>query len=494
MKTPNWTDPQFVDANGTGGLNAALGAVSGSIALLANAYLGKPGVYAPENMTVSFTGLVSTVTLPAPLAIIGSSGVVAQAHGTLNGADTQAYTVTFSGLVPTTGSIVAYCTATLSSVQQSAMPIPGPPPGHPSYNPNFQPIVGYAQNVDTFIVSGTTTPPNNTTSFELFRTTLTAAQTGITSWTYANQLRVTPYRAQQIAAVSGGVLSVAQAQGTLVPTSGGITSTLPLSVSGAGLQFNFLNNSTGTWTLGVQGSDTIAGSIAGSGTASSLAIPPNGFVALFTSGSGWALEFMNAAYMLATSNLWTAANTFSGNVTVNGTVNVSSNINASGNLSSTVAVVTPVVQAPASSTLLLESDVNTSSVNRADNQFVMHYAAPATNAQAAVILSQFVLGGGSNGYYQYPGGTILQFGSATIPNSGARTSSVTVTFSIAFPAVCRVGITCCNAGSGANSSAGGQPAGGAGAFSTTNMTLLYDTLGYTTFNQTLPVWWFAMGS
>ena len=255
-----FTDPQFVDANGVGGLNAAFGAVSGSIALLAAAGFVKPGLYQPELMTVAFSGLTATVGLPAPFAVINASGVVAQAHGTATGSDTQSYAVSFSGLVPGSGSIVAYCVAQAAMVQQNPVPIPGPPPGHPSYNPNYQPTIGYAQAVDTLALSTTTTPPDGMSAFELFRTTLTAGEGSITSWSTEYQQRTTPYWAAAPTVVAGGNLTFAQSQGMLVPASGGITSTLPLAASGTGLRYSFLNTSTGTWTIAAQGSDLIYGS------------------------------------------------------------------------------------------------------------------------------------------------------------------------------------------------------------------------------------------
>lgn len=289
-----FTDPQFVDANGVGGLNAAFGAVSGSIALLAAAGFVKPGLYQPELMTVAFSGLTATVGLPAPFAVINASGVVAQAHGTATGSDTQNYTVSFSGLVPGSGSIVAYCVAQAAIVQQNPVPIPGPPPGHPSYNPNYQPTIGYAQAVDTLALSTTTTPPDGMSTFELFRTTLTAGEGSITSRSTEYQQRTTPYWAAAPTVVAGGNLTFAQSQGMLVPASGGITSTLPLAASGTGLRYSCLNTSTGTWTIAAQGSDRIYGSPSGNASGViSFAVPPQGAGELWSSGAEWLLKTFN---------------------------------------------------------------------------------------------------------------------------------------------------------------------------------------------------------
>jgi len=94
-----------------------------------------------------------------------------------------------------------------------------------------------------------------------------------------------------------------------------------------------------------------------------------------------------------------------------------------------------VFQAPAGVPALLESDVYTASVNRAGNNYVQHYAAPATTGQAAVILSQFPSSLDINGYKKYPdpssptGYFIEQWGTGTYPTQLTTTSN----FPIAFP-------------------------------------------------------------
>ena len=90
---PLFTDPQFLDANGTGGMNMAMGTVSGAVAAIGSGAWATPGLLAPEAMTVAFSGLVATVGLPRPWGLIASSGAVVRAHGTQTNADTQAYYV-----------------------------------------------------------------------------------------------------------------------------------------------------------------------------------------------------------------------------------------------------------------------------------------------------------------------------------------------------------------------------------------------------------------
>lgn len=132
-KWPNFIDPQFLDANGTGGLVAAMGTVSGAIASVGSGAWALPGLIAPDSANISFSGMVATINLPAPWGVVSSSGVVVRAHGTLTGQDTTSYTVNFASLVPGTGSVTAYAAATIQQIQQNPFPVPGPPPGFPSY-------------------------------------------------------------------------------------------------------------------------------------------------------------------------------------------------------------------------------------------------------------------------------------------------------------------------------------------------------------------------
>ena len=294
MQSPNFTDPQFVDANGVGGLNAAFGTVSGAIAALGSGVWAFPGLVSPEGMTVSFSGLTATIGLPAPWGLVTSGGALVRAHGTLTGADTQTYTVPFSGLVPASGSAVAYLTATITSIQQNPFPIPGPPQGDPSYNPTYVPTEGYATNLLTVALAAVGTQPNNTTGFELLRTTLTAGQSGIASWTTIGQQRATPRAAlPPIPLASGGLLSAQQAQGMLLPTVSGLTHTLP-PVSGAGgLFFNLFNPLSSNWTIATTGADRI-GTPAASGGVSSMVVPPSGSATLWGNAASGTWEVMGS--------------------------------------------------------------------------------------------------------------------------------------------------------------------------------------------------------
>ena len=96
------------------------------------------------------------------------------------------------------------------------------------------------------------------------------------------------------------------------------------------------------------------------------------------------------------------------------------------------------------------------------------------------------------GWRNNPDGTITQWGSGTLPASAATTSTLAVTFPVAFTSgVWAMQITPYGS---ANSSTGGQPTTGAqGAPTLTGFTAKGDTLGYATFNQTVAFTWEATG-
>jgi hypothetical protein len=276
---PNWTDPQFLDATGVGGLNAAMGTVSGAIASAGSGTWAVPGLISPEAMTVSFASLVATVGLPLPWSLITSSGAIVRAHGTQTGVDTTSYSVNFAPLVPASGSRTAFLAATVTQIQQNPFPIPGPPPGDPAYNPNFVPTTGYATNQYSIILSAVSGGIDNINTFELFRTTLTVGQSSITSYNTVGQVRASDRIAQPVQVLaSGGVLTQAQSQYMLSPGVSGLTHTLPL-VSGAGGLFYWFVNPTASWTIATSGTDTIVG--LGASGLSSVAIPTSGALLLW---------------------------------------------------------------------------------------------------------------------------------------------------------------------------------------------------------------------
>jgi hypothetical protein len=291
--SPNFTDPQFLDAVGVGGLNSAFGTVSGSIAAAGSGMWAIPGLLSPEAMTVSFSGMVATVGLPPPWALVSSSGAVVHAHGTQTGQDTHTYTANFASLVPATGTQIAFLAATIVEIQQNPFPIPGPPQGDPAYNPNFVPIVGYATNQYSVALSVVTGVPDNINTFTLFQTTLVPSQTVVSGWTENNQQRASAWKSiPRASLISGGNLTPQQAQTMLSFTVSGLTSTLPPSNTAKGLTFNFLNESGNNCTIACAGSDLIYG-FSGGGGVSTVTIPQAGFVSVWDSGTYYLITATN---------------------------------------------------------------------------------------------------------------------------------------------------------------------------------------------------------
>jgi hypothetical protein len=332
MKFPAFVDPQFMDATGLGGLNAAFGTVSGSIASLGSGMWAVPGLVAPEVMTLNWSGLVATVTLPPPWGIVSSGGVVVRAHGAVTGIDTQSYSVDFTSVVPGAGSITAYLAATITSIQQNAIPIPGPPQGHPSYNPNFIPTTSYTQTVFSVALAAVTGGIDNINTFELSRVTLVPSQTVITSgsavgWQRAGQYRAVP----PLSLASGGILTLSQAHEVLTPSVPGLTHTLPLASTGGGLIYTLVNPTTGAWTIATSGANLITGLNAVTGV-TTLTVPALGAAQLWGNAAAGAWETLgvNPLTMAGLNNIWTGTNQFTNAVAVNGLLTATSSINATG--------------------------------------------------------------------------------------------------------------------------------------------------------------------
>jgi hypothetical protein len=285
MKLAQFTDPQILDASAPGGLNPAFGLVSGAFASMGSGTWAGPGLSAPEAMTVSFSGMVATVGLPAPWGVVSSGGVIVRAHGTQTGMDTQTYSVNLAPLVPVSGSLTAYLAATVSTIQQGPFPVPGPPPGHPAYDPNYVPSVAYAATVYTVALAAVSGGIDNVNTFELLRTTLSAGQGAVTGWSTAGQARAADRDAWPATVLpSGGLLSPGEAQYMLLPATSGLTHTLPPASGAGGLMFGGVNPTAGPWTLAATGSDLIAG-LGASGGVSSLAVPPSGAALLWANAA-----------------------------------------------------------------------------------------------------------------------------------------------------------------------------------------------------------------
>lgn len=328
MPSPNFTDPQFVDAEGTGGLNAAFATVYGNVAGEFDATYALPGMVSPETVAITFSGMIATVIAPAPFGVITSGGAFAQAHGTQTNADTHTYTVDFSPLVPASGTINSFLRITPTSILQNPVPIPGPPAGHPSFNPSYAPTIGYATQVESLAMDATLTTPNSSSTFELARVVLTPGQTSVTSfitagWTRASLSNTLFPRAL----ASGGAVAVADSQAILRMTSPFQTQTMPSAALCRCLVFNFSNGSTAGWTLVTSGSDQFLG------YGSSVVIPASGAFSVYCNGAIWYPLGINQFFLAAQDIFWTGQNVFQDNAFFNDGIIVENTIQSvSGNI------------------------------------------------------------------------------------------------------------------------------------------------------------------
>ena len=254
MKTPNFSSDQYIDAPT---LNGASALVSGDFAQAAAIF--KAGLVFPEAASYGATGLSVNASLPSPFAVLFGTGILAQAHGTVTGQDTQSYSVSFSGAVPGSGSRTAYLAASYSSIQQGAFQVVGPPVGHPDYNPNFAPYTAYTQNVDSLSLAVTTTAPDNISVFELFRCTLTSSSTGVGTMDTTYQLRASGPNTLQSVNVSGSMVIPQSYAGKVINIVSGGTYTMGAASANNGLTFSFACATSASVTMQTQGGDLFAG-------------------------------------------------------------------------------------------------------------------------------------------------------------------------------------------------------------------------------------------
>jgi cytoskeletal protein CcmA (bactofilin family) len=150
-----------------------------------------PGLISPGSLAFSFSGLTVSVDAPLPFRISFGDGVLAKAMGTTDGQNTTDYSIDFSSFVPSSGSSTVYLLAETVQIQQDPFTIIGPPPGHPNYDPAFAPYLAYSTLDDSLNLFASTTAPDNITTFELGRVTLSAGQTAITSINTSHQTYAT---------------------------------------------------------------------------------------------------------------------------------------------------------------------------------------------------------------------------------------------------------------------------------------------------------------
>lgn len=182
MQQPNYTDNQFV--NGAL-LNQGQSYIAASLKDL-GASLFTAGLFYPNDLTYTLNSLSVSVSAGTSFRLLDGEGNLCGFYGTTNGQTSSSVTVDFSSLVPASGSVTAYLVATRYALSQNSTAVIGPPIGHPDYNPSNALFLWYTETEDSLHVYATTTAPDNATVFELLRTTLTAGQTSITSYSTAN--------------------------------------------------------------------------------------------------------------------------------------------------------------------------------------------------------------------------------------------------------------------------------------------------------------------
>lgn len=291
MRTPVWTDGMYLDA---ATVNPALTDLAVAAQEAAGVWM-LPGLVHPEAITWGTNALAVTGVMPAPFACVfasGSvSGVVAGAHGTTNGADSQSFSINLAPLVPASGlPVTAYVYATSGLITQTPLAVVGPPQGNPAYNSQFVPFVTNVESVATVVVSASVTPPDGVHQFTLATTSLASGQSSISpsALAFGGQTlaaRIPTNQFQQVSTTQ--TLVVQQANSCISVTASGITVTLPTASTSAGRVFSiFAAQPSGNFTLAANGSDSLSGILPGV-TTTSVALTPGSWITLASDGNGW---------------------------------------------------------------------------------------------------------------------------------------------------------------------------------------------------------------
>lgn len=256
MQTPTYAKDQFIDDTL---LNGAAALVAADFMQMNNA-AWQSGLFYGGTLAVSTNALVATITASLPFQVMFTSGVLASAHGTTVGQDSQLATVDFTGVVPSSGSQLVYLAVAAATVQQGPQPLIGPPPGHPDYNPAFVPGTTYTDTVDSLIFFATTVPPDQNTTFEIARCTLSAAATGLPALDFRWQRSSAIYGARSTVPFFGSVtVNIGTAGATYVAVASGII-TLPPASTNNGMVWRFASATSASVLVQAQGSDLIYGS------------------------------------------------------------------------------------------------------------------------------------------------------------------------------------------------------------------------------------------
>lgn len=444
MDTPVFADGQFVNA---ALLNEAFVSDQADFQFIGDR-LHTPGLLSPSTLVFTPTNLVVQIQAPAPFAVLFGNGTLTGAHGTVDGADTTTYNLNFASFVPGSGSQTVYCLAQVASIGENLVTVVGPPPGHPDYDPTFNPFDFYNTQRDSLSITASTTAPNNTTTFELFRVVLNAGQSIITS----GQINTANWHYASAVLNPTGVTAGTYTGATITVSADGRITTAS-SVAYGPLAGN--NTWTGTNTFDLT---TFFG------TSGQFYLNPN-------NAGSQLLNFAANNYLQYTSGTGLALNS-TGSVSVGGT-----QIN---------------LDAPVNTTSTIGSDGNITAVN---GRLRATFGAKGSgDGNAAVILNDYGTESFSNpGYVVRPDGLIIQFGIQVLNGN----PTIAESFPIAFPHACLT-VVCtegaANGGWGAN---GFQPTiHGASGFNTTQWFhggVGWDDTSKTWHYSNLTTTWIAIG-
>jgi len=284
MMTPQFSDFLFTSAALLNGSAAQVAASDEDIV----GSMFSPGLVNQAGITFSPSGIVVTVTFASNARVVFASGVLAGGYGNTNGVINGTYSVNLASLVPVTGSVTAYILASASQVGQQATLITGPSPGHPDYDPTFVPYTAYLETLDTITLTGTLTAPDNLTTFELCRVTLTSGEVTIPSVTTSHQVISNVFNLMGGAfpvtfngvSSSGSIGSAYNGQFINVGGSA-TTQTLVAASTVPGMTVGFITSVS--FTLASAGGNIYGASI----STASIFVPVGGFICIQSDGTNW---------------------------------------------------------------------------------------------------------------------------------------------------------------------------------------------------------------
>ena len=264
MRVPLFNQQQYLSSSS---LNSSIGTIYSAISEFFNQYFSY-GFINMDDISLQYSGLNVTITANQGFALRSGTGL-----GVVN-SQTQ-YTVNFSSLVPSTGTIEVYLVGSLNVVNIDPFVVVPPPPGDASYSPAASAYTGYANQQYQIYFSASTTLPDNVNSFVLGVGSLGAGASTISINTEA------------------AIVSALIPQLNIIPITSSQTVTIPgvYSFNDSGLTVTLPQPNNIGEVFGFEGAGTVSGSFVGlyssTGTASSMTLGANDTLLLVSNGSAW---------------------------------------------------------------------------------------------------------------------------------------------------------------------------------------------------------------